>query len=751
MKTVISIAGEISPTLGKTIDSVNKSLGGINDVAIAAGAAVAAIGKAAVDSTKYLNKLGTEYQKAVNSVAATTGAAGEKLEGFKDTIKEVYGSNFGESMGDVAEGISEVYKNTKLMGDELTKTTKGAYALSDTFGYDIAESSRAAKALMSNFGVSGEEAMGLIAAGAQNGLDFSGELIDSINEYSVQFAKLGFSADDMFQIFQSGADNGAWNLDKVGDAIKEFSIRSIDGSKTTTKAFKALGLNSDKMMGTFAKGGEGAEKAFQVVINKLGGVQDKVKRDEIGVALFGTMWEDLSADVVKAMGNAEKGAYNAKDALKGINEVKYNDLDSAMEGIKRKCEVALLPAAESVSNAFIEQIPKLEGIIDKVAPVVAEFAENIGPTISKGFDVLEKGIDWLIENGDTVLPILSGIAAGFAAFKTITAVVAVVAKVAAVFGKVMTVVKGASGALAAFKGVMLLISGPIGWIAALIGVLVAAGIALWRNWDVVKQKASELGAWLSQVWTNIKTKVSEVWQNVRTTISTKWSEIKTACVNAVTQLATSLSTWWTNIKNTAVNKVVEIKTGIVNKWTEIKTSISNFISEIKTSIANGFAEAKEKMLAPFREVATKIDEIKGKIGGVVDKVKNFSISDTLASWGVPGFATGGFTSGPSIAGEDPRYPNEAVISFNPAYRAENLSYWARAGRMLGADMADFSLLGSTTNTSYIDLGGVTFSPNIVVQGDAKKQDIIEAIREAYPEFMDMLHELIAEEREAAYV
>lgn len=49
----------------------------------------------------------------------------------------------------------------------------------------------------------------------------------------------------------------------------------------------------------------------------------------------------------------------------------------------------------------------------------------------------------------------------------------------------------------------------------------------------------------------------------------------------------------------------------------------------------------------------------------------------------PGFATGGFTSGPSVAGEDPRYPTEAVISFNPAYRDENIGYLMKAAEMLG--------------------------------------------------------------------
>lgn len=729
METVIKIAGEISPTLGKTIDSVNKQLGGINDVAIAAGAAVAAIGKAAVDSTKYLTKLGTEYGKAVNDVAAKTGLAGENLEAMKESVKDIYGSNFGESMGDVAEGVSLVYQNTKLIGDELTEVTKAGYALSDTFGYDLSETSRAAKALMSNFGISGEKAMGMIAAGAQNGLDFSGELIDSINEYSVQFAKVGFSADDMFQIFQAGADNGAWNLDKVGDAIKEFSIRSIDGSKGTRNAFKDLGLNADKMMATFANGGEGAEKAFQIVLEKLVGMKNEVERDATGVALFGTMWEDLGVDAVKAMSKAKKGAYDTKNALESINKVKYNDLDSAMEGIKRKCEVALTPAAESVTKAFLEQVPKLEGVIEQITPVIANFAEKIGPAISKGFDALEKGISWLIENKEIVIPVIAGIGAAFATWK---------------IGNFVKGLGGMAGMLSKVTGAFSLLSSPIFWVAVAIGAVVAAGVWLWRNWDTVKQKASELGAWLSKTWQGLKDKTVQVWQNVAASISQKWGEIKQKCSDSINGVKTYLSNGWTNIKNATVNKWTEVKNGISNKWTEIKTSISNFISDIKNKIASGFAEAKEKMLAPFREVAQKIDEVKGKISGAVDKVKNFSFSDI--KW--PKLAAGGFTNGVSIAGEA---GTEAVISFDPRYRADNLEYWAKAGRMLGADMSDFVLGGgSSTVSNYTDLGGVTFSPNITIQGDAKKQDILDAIREAYPEFLDMLEELLDDRGAAVY-
>ena len=166
LQTIIDISGEISPTLGKSLDEVSKHLEGVNVKAMAAGAAITGIaigtGVAVAKAGKYLANLGNDYNSAMNDIAASTGLVGEELESMSEALEGVYGYNFGESMEDVAAGLADVYRNTGLVGEELEATTKAAYALSDTFGYDIAESSRAAKAMMTNFGISGEEAMGLI-------------------------------------------------------------------------------------------------------------------------------------------------------------------------------------------------------------------------------------------------------------------------------------------------------------------------------------------------------------------------------------------------------------------------------------------------------------------------------------------------------------------------------------------------------------------------------------------------------------
>ena len=121
---------------------------------------------------------------------------------------------------------------------------------------------------------------------------------------------------------------------------------------------------------------------------------------------------------------------------------------------------------------------------------------------------------------------------------------------------------------------------------------------------------------------------------------------------------------------------------------------------------------------------------------------------------VSGYATGGFTRGPSIAGEDPRYPTEAVISFNPAYRSQNLSYWAEAGRMLGASdsEADYEPISGGSGTAVVyDLSGLSFSPQIKVEGDTDEDALIRKLRDLEPEFIDFILEALSRREGGAYV
>ncbi|MEC1780079.1 phage tail tape measure protein [Schinkia azotoformans] len=357
----------------------------------ALGTAVAGIGIGGV-------KAFDDLQKSMNDFQASTGTTSEEMKGIEESIKNIYKNNLGESFQDIADSMTLVKQNTGLVGEELEKTTKNALLLRDTFGRDVTESTKEANQLMKQFGISSDEAFTLMAQGYQNGLDYAGDFGDSINEYSVYFKQLGFDAEDMFNTFQAGADAGAFNIDKVGDAIKEMGIRTKDMSDSSKEGFQALGLNADEMFSKFAQGGEVAQQATQQVFQKLSELEDPLLRNQIGVALMGTQFEDLEANTILALGNVQDQFNSTADTLERINEIKYSSFGEAMEGIKRSLETGILlpigeqilPSLNSFANWLQSHMPAIEGFVtgafDKIGEgigiVTDFFKNNIFPVFS---------------------------------------------------------------------------------------------------------------------------------------------------------------------------------------------------------------------------------------------------------------------------------------------------------------------------------------------------------------------------------
>lgn len=209
----------------------------------------------------------------------------------------------------------------------------------------------------------------------------------------------------------------------------------------------------------------------------------------------------------------------------------------------------------------------------------------------------------------------------------------------------------------------------------------------------------------------------------------------------------------------ALNIVMPIIQSVIGIFSSLIDFVRNIFlgnwsaawESFKGIFRNAFAALSGLAKAPLNAVIAIINRaIQGinKIGfEIPDWVpivggKDFSVNIPE----IPMLATGGFTSGVSIAGEA---GTEAVISFDQRYRAQNLSYWAQAGQMLGADPADYTL-GASGGGTNINLGGVTFAPSITVSGNADKESIMKAIEEEYPEFLDMLEEYFMQRSVTAY-
>lgn len=433
-------------------------------------APLTAVGTAAV-------KFSSDSQDAFQQFAAATGTATEEMGKYKDMINNVYKDNFGESINDVAEAMATVNQNMSYLDDSaLQRCTEYAYTLSDTFGYDVAESTRAADTLIKNYGVSAREAFNLITQGAQSGMDYSGEMIDSINEYSVQFKKLGLDAEDMFSIFANGAQNGAFNLDKVGDAVKEFSIRAIDGSDTTKQGFEALGMDAAKMAERFGAGGDSAKEAFNEVIKGLAEMDDPVAQSAAGVNLFGTMWEDLGPQVITSMSTASDAIDKSKESAEELINVKYDTLSGALGGLWRTIQVDVLQpignqlipyVTKGISfiQKFTDKWNKLEPATQKTIVKFGMVAAATGPVLL-GFGKVSTGIGTLVSDTGKI-------------------------------GSVLKKLTGESG----FSGLAKVMTGPFGIAAA---AVVTAAVLVYQNWDKIGPIIQKIGQRFADFWKTVQ-------------------------------------------------------------------------------------------------------------------------------------------------------------------------------------------------------------------------------------------------------
>lgn len=419
----------------------------------------------------FMLKGAIDAQTAQGKLQASLGLTAEQAQSMGKVAESVWKNAFGENIEEVNDAVGTVRKNMGEMADgELQKVTEGAMTIADVFGAEVVDSSKAAGTMMKSFGISGQDALDLITVGFQKGGDYSGELLDTLNEYSPQFASMGLSADQAMGILLAGAEAGSYSLDKVGDSMKEFNIRAQDGSKGTAEGFKAIGLDAGKMGVSIAKGGDDAQKAFLGTVTALAGMKDPMAQNVAGTALFGTQWEDVKAKVIVAMADGAKGVGEFKGKTEEAAAAIYNNnpgsaLTASMRGLQAAVGPALLPLADIINTTLV---PALQGL--------AAWFTNLGPAGQK-----------------TVLAVLGIIAIIGPALVIIGTLIGAVTTIAGVF-------TAAGVAITTAGGIIAILTGPIAIAIAIIAALIAIGVLLYQNWDTISAKARAFGAAAGEVF-----------------------------------------------------------------------------------------------------------------------------------------------------------------------------------------------------------------------------------------------------------
>lgn len=368
-KTDLSKVKKEMDEVKSSADNLKSAVGGALKEATATATAIGGAVTGAIVSAN-------GEQKALNSLQAQAGLTAEEMTKYKDVLEDVYKGNFGESQEEVANVLALIKQTTNETNpSKLKDMTENLFTLRDAYDYDFVETLRAANMLMEQFGVTGDEAFNLIAQGSQKGLNKNGDLLDTINEYSVHYKQLGYDANEFFNSLENGSSAGTFSVDKLGDAMKEFGIRSKDTASSTTEGFELIGLDADKMREKFSKGGDSAKSATSEVLKALFEMDDKVKQNQAGVDLFGTMWEDLGIDGVKALMKVNGSADKTEKTMKKIKDIKYDDVEADWESLGRTVQTDVI---NPIGKSLFPEVKKLCKFASKHTDDIIPTLKQIG-------------------------------------------------------------------------------------------------------------------------------------------------------------------------------------------------------------------------------------------------------------------------------------------------------------------------------------------------------------------------------------
>ena len=339
--------------------------------------------------------------------------------------------------------------------------------------------------------------------------------------------------------------------------------------------------------------------------------------DKYGVNLSAATLEN--SEYVKSLGKTWNQLSDNEKMQAAYNEIV--EQSSSAQGL-----------AKQEAGSFGMQMKLLkQSVGETVGALGSQLLPILEPVVKKIQEVVEKITNWIKENPE--------------AARTILMIVGAVGGFLAIAGTLVAVIGTVAVAMAAVSAVSLPVAGIIAGITLAVMALVAAGIWLAANWDMVKQKAIEvwegIKQWISdavqatsdkikEIWTGIKDWCSQTWESIKTTATTIWEGIKTSISNLIQGISNTISEIWNGIKNFISSVCNGIKTIITNIWNGIKTAISTVVNAIKTVITTVFNGIKSTVSNIFNGIKSTASTIWNGIKSVISTAVN-NIKDKVSN------------------------------------------------------------------------------------------------------------------------
>lgn len=322
------------------------------------------------------------------------------------------------------------------------------------------------------------------------------------------------------------------------------------------------------------------------------------------IAMTKSAWENLMTGL--AQGNAD------------IPALVTNVISSGTKVLENIIPVAK-QVLQNIPKAISEISPEAGAAFQKIVDVGSKAIEGLKSVIEPTIAIIKSIYEYVKENTWVLTATATAIGIIVTAMGMYNAVSAIKTAMAAAE---VTTVWGLVSAYAAQAVAMAAAIAPYLLIAAAIAAVIAIGVALYKNWDTVKEKCAELGDKLSQIWDNIKQSVSKAWEFIKNAVKVGLMFIAEIVKAAFSLITLPFRFIWENCKEYVFTAF---------EW--IKEKINIAIEFIKNLVTVGFGFVKEYIINPINEAKDRVSEIfgniKDRISNVLNSVKN-TVSNALS-------------------------------------------------------------------------------------------------------------------------
>ncbi|MEK4603081.1 DUF2207 domain-containing protein [Bacillus sp. FSL L8-0099] len=498
--------------------------------AMVAGGGIAGTIEKALDMSKLKTKIDISFEVPDSS-----------KKSVEEAIRSV--TTYGVDAEASLEGVRRQWVLNKNVSDEANASiVKGAATIAQSYsGLDFTELIQEVNEIGNELGISQEGALGM--TNALLGIGFPPEQLDIIAEYGGQLIRAGYSAEEVQAIMEAGVETGTWNIDNLLDGLKEGRIKAAEFGQGVDKAMKetleGTNISAEQLQKwgqSVANGGKEGSAAMSEIAAALANVEDKTKRNELGVKLFGTMWEDQGDNITYAILGAQSKVVDFDKNQQKLNEsIKKMDANPAVKFQKamQDLQVALQP------------------LLGVVADVISKFAE------------------WISNNPE--------LAATLAAVATAIGIIS---------GAIMALAPIVVTVMSFLEVSALVAAGIVAIVPIIIAAIVALGFAIYKNWDDIK-------TWTIETWNSIKEYLIELWDGIVQSSSEAWNSFLETMHTFFDPIGQFFSDLWTGIGeicSTTWNSIVEFFSGAWASFREMMHSFFDPIGEFFSNLWSGIVE-----------------------------------------------------------------------------------------------------------------------------------------------------------------